>query len=258
MFTNINDEKICHLFEECTKVTSDNPESYVYSLCNDQYDYDSDYFDRSCKWLVILQKLDSTRTNENRKNLFDHNYAEYRADKLKVIKIIDINNPSNTRNIITNEREIVHVMCDKIQTLYNCEIEYEVNNVVESKFVLSNYDDCDNYDNCDNCDDCGYNKNKSCRTAGIKFFKTLIATYVSRDMPHDYTGYWASFRNDGFKYYDGHYLHGKKTDDWKSYDYPISDLTRDQTRGQKFYVNDSTKGRYIMCEGDVIYVEYSI
>lgn len=42
----------------------------------------------SCKdYIIILQKLDDTITNEDRKKIIDKNYAKFRCNKLKVISI---------------------------------------------------------------------------------------------------------------------------------------------------------------------------
>src|SRR5579872_3991989 len=61
---------------------------YVFKKCVNMYDTD-----KSRKWLVILEKLEDTKTNEDRKNVIDKNFAKFRANKLKVIAIFNINNP---------------------------------------------------------------------------------------------------------------------------------------------------------------------
>ena len=68
-------------------------------------------------WLIVLQKLIDTKTNENRINIFDPNYAEYLADKLKIIFIVSKYFP--TENVL----EIVLFDCHEL-------INLKVNNII--------------------------------------------------------------------------------------------------------------------------------
>lgn len=97
------------LFEKCNKYTTDN--SYVYHSFLDT---------KNNRWLIVMQKLEDTTTDENRSNIVNRNYAKFEANKLKVIEIIDMNNSECTLDGITDQFGI-----DKT-------INYEINNVVES------------------------------------------------------------------------------------------------------------------------------
>jgi hypothetical protein len=230
----MTDHMYLMLCQQCELIKKDNPDSYVYSVCNDKLTYINDEkIDTSAKWLVLMQKLDSTITNENREDLIDKNNAEYRANKLKVIKIIDVNDPSNTKNEILNKHEVIYPRGNIFNALYNTEIEYKVGKNVESEFSLK----------------CDINE---CRTAGIKFYKTLYAAYYSRDIPDIYTGYWVSFRDDGWKSQDGEYLNGKRTDNWTYYNHP---------KPGKLYIYDPNLKNYdyfkMEVEGTVMWCKYS-
>lgn len=64
---------IMRLFREYDDV------SYVYTI-------------QSRKWFFVMQIIPESRTNENRKIVADPNHAIFRADKLKVILIVNIHN----------------------------------------------------------------------------------------------------------------------------------------------------------------------
>lgn len=73
--------------EKCIEYIDDT--KYVYKKCV----YEND------QWLVVLEKLEDTMTNEMR-DFADKRYAKFRANKLKVIDLININNPSTKANQI--------------------------------------------------------------------------------------------------------------------------------------------------------------
>src|SRR5271170_1795590 len=90
--------------DQCLEVLQKICEIYT---CSDKYVY------KSCfnlpdeieirEWLVVLEKLDDTITNETRSNAVDKQHAKFRADKLKVIKIVNMKNPMLTKTHIVNE-----------------------------------------------------------------------------------------------------------------------------------------------------------
>src|SRR5947209_6978019 len=51
---------------------------------------------KSCeyKWIVVLNMLPDTLTNENRRGIINKHYAKFRANKLKVILIFNKLNPT--------------------------------------------------------------------------------------------------------------------------------------------------------------------
>lgn len=173
-------------------------DSIVYKLCYDitgQID-SPDFVDKKTtnrEWMVIMQKLkkrfgegllepntDSTQTNESRNEIIDKSSAKFRANKLKVLKIINVNNLKSISTIINKY---------KTKTL-----KYKVGEIVESK----HYDEEIN----NICSD------------GIHYFKTLIPAYYYRHVPDMYTGKWITYYDNGQKESEGKYYNEQKTGYW--------------------------------------------
>lgn len=170
-------DNFSELYKLCYKYTKNN--SYVYKSCCDVSDGGGD---TEREWLVILQKLNDTKTNEMRNNIVDKNCAKFRANKLKVIKIFNMINPKITKEFVINK------FCGS-------EIKYEINKIVQP--------DC--YD-----DDI----NNVC-TGGIHYYKTMAPAYYYRVPPDDYTGSWIAWYNSGqwestYQYVDGDRVKNKK------------------------------------------------
>lgn len=72
-------------------------------------------------WIVVLEKLDTTRTTEKR-NVHDKKYAKFRGDKFKVLNIINKIDPSVTINTVENS-----IFKDKT-------IKYVKNEIIETEF----------------------------------------------------------------------------------------------------------------------------
>lgn len=72
------------------------------------------YVYKSCQrnWIVVLEKLPDTVTNELRKDVIDARYAKFRADKLKVIMIFNKYDSGEIRPYITNS------LYTKVETMY--------------------------------------------------------------------------------------------------------------------------------------------
>jgi hypothetical protein len=89
MSSNSDLDKLLQICSEYVK-----SEEYVYKLCADCLDTDPS----KKQWFVILQILDDTNTNDWRNDIADKKCAKFRADKLKVIRIIinGINQVYNT------------------------------------------------------------------------------------------------------------------------------------------------------------------
>jgi hypothetical protein len=125
MVTN-EDVALNKILRICSKYT--NNESYVYKLCRDVslQSIEISNEDKRAVWLVIMQKLDDTKTNEDRKSVVNKNYAKFRANRLKVINIIHAHDPSIilSKNYIVNEYEDILTM-------------YEIGNIV----VANDYDE---------------------------------------------------------------------------------------------------------------------
>lgn len=198
-----------------------NNTQYVYKLCS----HKSRSIKRSIKkrWLVILKKLDETQTNEGRliKNediKKNSSYAKFRANKLMVIKIINIYNQKITRKFIVN------IFID-VKNYSSKHITYNVGEVVVPDF----YDE---------------NINKIC-SGGIHYFKTIVAAYYFRDVPNKYTGIWIEWFDNGVKRLEGKYSNGERDGIWKEWNETGIECINVEFKNGKFvellYDNDKTK-----------------
>uniref|UniRef100_A0A6C0EBY0 Uncharacterized protein n=1 Tax=viral metagenome TaxID=1070528 RepID=A0A6C0EBY0_9ZZZZ len=176
--------------------------SYFSEYIND----DIYVYKHSLNWILILEKLGSTRTNESR-DVYDSHYAPYRASELKVVKIFDRFNPDLTTNMIINNE-------------FNGEkLTYEVGKTVSSVFD---------------------GNTKEIHTFGIRYYKTLDRVYyLFRPENVNYTGVWYDWSitgslvlecnyvngilngyylhydwESGTKLEEGHYENGKKVGVW--------------------------------------------
>lgn len=121
------------------------------------------------KWIVVMQKMDDTDTNESRNDVKDKRFAKFRADKLKVVNILDVNNPTITKKAIVNT--------------YNHDDEFLLVTSYEvGKIVVPHEFDRDDDMIC---------------SGGIHYFRTLIAAYFYRENPIDFTGRWFEFYDNG-------------------------------------------------------------
>jgi hypothetical protein len=145
----------------CHRYISD-PEC-VYKMCTEDI--------TAKQWLVIMKKRPDSKTNENRKNIFDPFHAKYRADKLYVLKIINVNNIEETVDSIFHKH---------LTFGYNA--IYTVGSIVES----------DNYDK---------DIREIC-TNGIHYYKSFESAYFNRPIPDNYTGRWVFQNSDGSKYWE--------------------------------------------------------
>lgn len=126
-------------FEDVQNICKEyqNDEKYMYKVCNN-----GKYSLRN--WIVVMKKCSHTITNEDRKDIVDKNHAKFRANKLMVVKIFNVNSG-------TCVEYVVNVY------MYSKPLRYEVGRVVE----------CDKFDN---------NIDNVC-SGGIHYFKTLITAY---------------------------------------------------------------------------------
>lgn len=161
--------KICSVYKD--------DDSYVYKLCNDYLNNDE-----SNRWLVIMQKLPDTETNESRSNVVKKEHAGFRANKLKVIKIVDIYDPNNVKNSIISLYGGEFKDKDTLCTIY------KTHKIVKPHL----YDE---------------NIEIVC-SGGIHYFKTLLPAYYFRDIPINYTGQWIKWYGNGQKEVECYYLNG--------------------------------------------------
>src|SRR5579872_6888228 len=96
-FKDNNSDNIINKAREYFKDLLQNCEKFIVNTERHHYVY------KKCKphWLVILKKCQNTITNENRCDVYDDQFAEFRASELKVIAIINIYTIS-TIDIITS------------------------------------------------------------------------------------------------------------------------------------------------------------
>ena len=105
------------------------------------YISDPKYVYKSCgNYIVVLEKLIDTITNELRTNITDPKYAKYRANKLKTILII-------------NKFDPLDVIMEIENSFYAKKVVYRTGEIIE----------IDDYD---------YDANEVC-TRGIHYFKTI-------------------------------------------------------------------------------------
>ncbi len=150
--------KIKQIYEEYI-----NDNSYVYKNCQNEY-------------IIIMKKLDDTKTNESRYGITDFNNAKFRADKLLVVLIFKINQP----------KEQIEFFVNKFR---NSEIRYQ-----KGEIVLPDEFDDDLDEVCSN---------------GIHYFKTIDRAFYYT-MPDNYTGKWINYYDHGLKSNECEYLRGKE------------------------------------------------
>jgi antitoxin component YwqK of YwqJK toxin-antitoxin module len=147
--------------------------------------FDNDkYVFKSCgNYIVVLEKLEDTRTNELRTNITDPKYAKYRANKLKVLLIIHKFDPSDILEKVENSYYIKKVV-------------YRTNEIIE----------IDDYD---------HDLNKVC-TGGIHYFKTIEQAFFWELLKFNpkYTGKWILWYESGNKMDEGEYEEGKREGKW--------------------------------------------
>jgi antitoxin component YwqK of YwqJK toxin-antitoxin module len=144
----------------------------VYKLCKNE-------------WLIILQSLPSTRTNAGRSNIKHQKYAKCRADILKVLKIVNIDD-ENTIERYDHQRAS---STSHDNTIITNLTTYIVNENVQP----------------DSFDD---DLEKVC-TNGIHYFESIDRAFLYRTRLRDYTGTWITWQDNGLKYQKCTYVRNK-------------------------------------------------
>lgn len=180
-------EQLRNVCMKYTKIPNDNSLSavlskYVYKKC-------INHTNKNTQYLVILEKLDDTITNENREYVANTFYATFRADKLKVVAIIDTNEFSNTKSCILSSFRIN----------YKCVVTiYEVGEIVYPDYFDPDINNL--YSN------------------GIHYFKTIEpAYYYNRYFQENYTGLHRCWTDNGSLICEGQYLNGLRSETWTHY-----------------------------------------
>jgi antitoxin component YwqK of YwqJK toxin-antitoxin module len=160
-----------HIITACSEYIS-NPK-YVYKSCGN--------------YVVVLEKIDCTITNEARSNIADPKYAKYRANKLKTTMIINKFDPSDVIVEIQN-------------SYYTKEkVVYRTGEIIE----INDYD---------------YNLKEVCST-GIHYFKTIEQSFFWELLRFNptYTGKLIEWDDSGNKWSEQAYRGGKFEGKWIQY-----------------------------------------
>jgi antitoxin component YwqK of YwqJK toxin-antitoxin module len=155
------------LLEICKPYTDD--EKYVYKKCCDVLRKD-----KSRKWLVILEKTDETKTNEGRSGIMNPDTAQYRASVLKVVRIINLNDPKKTIKYLVNQYP-------GPDSGYHCNFVHQTKYTVGKK-VEATFNDDDNDNLC---------------FSGIYYFKSIEPAILYRVPPRKYFGTMIRWYSDG-------------------------------------------------------------
>jgi len=126
--------------------------TYVYKLCQN-------------KWLIVMRKTFRTLDNENRKDVMCNHFAKFRASRLLVIQIININDPSETLDFLDHWWGY-----DKIT--------YKVNKIIVPK------------------NEYNYYRNVIC-SSGIHYFMTVFVALGWRTKPDNFKGDWITYLENG-------------------------------------------------------------
>lgn len=146
-----------------------NSPKYVYKLCNPHGIKSND------EYIVVLEKLPSTVTNEERDSVYDARYAKFRGSEFKVVAIINTDNPKQIIRSATNRRKTT----------------YTINEIVVPDMFDTDMD-------------------LIC-TTGIHYFKTIDAAFFYRTAPPRYTGLWYNWNSNGILESTLLYMNGVQT-----------------------------------------------
>ena len=151
--TRLNENDMAFIETDLESITTDELENlkimckdymdpaYVFKQCS--INFNRDHF------LIIMQKLDSTDTNESRRGVINPKYAKFRANELLVKRIIHL--PT-----LTDRDNILHRFPS------GCSAEYTVDDIIID-------------------DMCGNKK-------AVHYYKTLHGAYFGFDFPQGYHG----------------------------------------------------------------------
>lgn len=166
------------LLKLCEKYQTD--KKYVYKSC-------SNLPNKIREWLVVMEKCEDTITNEERKGVVDENHAKFRANKMRVTEIINMNDMKKEEYVVNYD-------------VYGGKsLKYEVGAIVE----------CDKFDN---------DIDVIC-SGGIHYFKMLMPAYYYRDKPIAITGKWIDWHDNGRKQCEENWKCGQIDGPYKEWQY---------------------------------------
>lgn len=186
------------------------------------------------KWFVVLEKIGNEFTNENNvmKQLseypynYDINYDSnyylcYKATKLRVIKIVDIN---DSKKEITQFKNYYKTKRGNISTLY------KVGEIVSAHYKNKHENNDNVFDVKGICDHCVDTYDSAIKykctdpkcilglNRGITYFKNAERAYFYRDIPTNYTGEWKYWDVNGNMDASGGAANGKMIGKWMVHD----------------------------------------
>ena len=166
-------------------------QTYSNYISNPKYVY------QSCKteWIVILEKIDDTHTNESRANIYYSNHAVVRASHLNVILIFNKFNPTVTVTEIKSSIWPQYYYDDGF--LLCGSFIFKVNDLV--------YSDSFNDNDLD-----------TIRSPGIHYYKSIeTAFYLELDLyKKTYTGQLVGWYPNGQKSFEGDFINGLENGKW--------------------------------------------
>jgi len=188
---------------------STDPQLLIDAIRRKYPDNTGQFFFKSCgkKWIVVMEKVSDTITNQSRLPLGDPNrqFAKYRANKLKVIDIIHKFNPNETTDEIYNSYYKDHT------------IKYIKENIIISDSFDQNMDEV-----CSN---------------GIHFYERIECAFYLELMGVE-NGKWTYWYDNGQKFREREYLNGKPNRKWTCW-YPNG-----QKSEEKEYLNGKENGKW--------------
>lgn len=155
------------LYELVEQFKSETHKEYVYKICLSKY-------------IIIMEKLADTITNESRCGVIDMNAAKFRADKLRVVLIIDLMDSSTITTKISNTY------------LHSCPFfavtDYEVGSIVLPDSFEPDLDAV-----CAN---------------GIHYFRSVESAFFYNKYTGGYTGVWKRWSEQGQLMEQRYYIDG--------------------------------------------------
>lgn len=142
-------------------------------------------------WIIVYEKISITKTNENRTNIVCHKYAEYTADKLRIVLMFDKFNPyvtTRTHMSLPEICSIVHYQQDQILESKDFRLNYFKSIIVPYFLGLLDRENRDNHEHRKCC------KHTECV---------------------GYSGFYVGWYDTGYVSEKGYYNCGKRTGVWK-------------------------------------------
>jgi antitoxin component YwqK of YwqJK toxin-antitoxin module len=204
-----------YLEQYIKKYSLDAKTSFVYKFCGNHIK----------ETIIVMQKLSETRDNEIRVNIYDSNFAKFRASHLLVVLILDINNP-DIEYESTDNRDFEYTLYEKEKIVYPDSFDPDLDKI------------------CSN---------------GIHYFKSIDAAFyfaIYHKKNQNYSGKVIYCNDDGRKYQEGNYINGQKNGVWTQWN-EYGEITN-----QGDYLNDKENGIwthiwYVRSEGRKLFeIEY--